>query len=250
MFGSITMFWTVMANVWSTVHVRVKTFLVFIDYIRRLLNDFVSPFSRPMCMCCTHACGAFVRADMLIYLKAPQVNVRCFPYSFLKQSLIESGARLGWMNWQWSQESAFLHLPTTGIVVHAIDNHVRDLNSGCDACSLNTFPTSAGEQHLNPTDHRIEDWTQYFSKCCTTKQYLHSEKWFLLHLILPFIYNVCLAGLLEFEIFFLITPVKNFTKFCSRHWLKDGTSLVSMSRGWLFLLVFICLLFISIWKVF
>ena len=98
----------------------------------------------------------------------------CPPHFWNSLSL---NLELDWAGWtgQWSQESAFLHLPTTGIVVHAIDNHVRDLNSGCDACSLNTFPTSAGEQHLNPTDHRIGDWIQYFSKCCTTEQYLHSE---------------------------------------------------------------------------
>lgn len=126
----------------------------------------------------------------------------CPPHFWNSLSL---NLELDWAGWTglWSQESAFLHLPTTGVVVHAIDKRVRDLNSGCDVRSVNTLPTSAFPQHLTPTDYRIGDWIQYFRQCCTTEQYLYSEKLFLLHLIFNFIYNASFAGLLEFENFFL-----------------------------------------------
>lgn len=105
----------------------------------------------------------------------------CPPHFWNSLSL---NLELDWAGWTglWSQESAFLHLPTTEVVVHAIDKRVRDLNSGCDVRSVNTLPTSAFPQHLTPTDYRIGDWIQYFRQCCTTEQYLYSEKLFLLHL--------------------------------------------------------------------
>lgn len=148
-------------------HSRVKIAL-FSTVFKRKVTEWTVIAPQPFVSVCAHVHAAHmhvVHLSMQIcscmwrsYRWRSGVFLNHSSPSFLEQSLslnleLDLARQAGW----WAQESACLYLPTTGVIVHAVDKHARDLDSGCNFSSANTLPTEPFPQHLFPTAYKAGD---------------------------------------------------------------------------------------------